>query len=54
VLDVEGAELDVLYATDFSRVSIDVIVVETIGFDAAQDARVVAYIVSRPRRSLRP
>ena len=44
VLDVEGAELEVLRATDFSRLSVDVIVVETIGFDRAQDARVVAYI----------
>ena len=44
VLDVEGAELEVLMATDFARLSVDVIVVETIGFAPEQDARVVAYI----------
>ena len=44
VLDVEGAELEVLRATDFSKVSFGVIVIETDGHVPEKDRKVVALL----------
>jgi FkbM family methyltransferase len=46
VLDVEGAELEVLRATDFSKVSFGVIVIETDGHVPAKDREVVELLES--------
>ena len=44
VLDVEGAELEVLRATDFSKVSFGAIVIETDGHAADKDREVVTLL----------
>jgi hypothetical protein len=46
VLDVEGAELRVLQSLDFSRLTVDVIVIEADGRDAAKDLAVVKLLVA--------
>ena len=45
-LDVEGAELAVLKALDFSQVTVDVIVAETSGDDPAKDEAVCAILAN--------
>lgn len=47
VLDVEGAELAVLKAIDFSRLSFDVLCVEADGMSPEKDAAVVDLLVSK-------
>lgn len=44
ILDVEGAEEEVLLGTDFNAVHIDAIVMENDGFDKAKDRRKVAIL----------
>ncbi len=44
VLDVEGAELEVLRAVDFAAVSFGAVVLETDGLDAAKDREAVAVL----------
>lgn len=44
VLDVEGAELQVLKAVNFKAITIDVIVIEADGFAPEKDANVIAYL----------
>jgi hypothetical protein len=44
VLDVEGAELEVLRATDFTKVSFGVIVIETDGHEPSKDQEVVSLL----------
>jgi hypothetical protein len=47
VLDVEGAELEVLQTVDFAKVSIDVITVEQDGGNKAKDEAVRALLLSK-------
>ena len=47
VLDVEGAELQVLQAVDFSSVTFDVIVIEADGSNSTKDAGVIAFLTQR-------
>jgi hypothetical protein len=47
VLDVEGAELEVLHATDFERVTFDVIAMETLGQDKEKDRASVSFLVNK-------
>jgi FkbM family methyltransferase len=44
VLDVEGAELEVLQATDFDRVTFDVIAMENLGLDMEKDFATVSFL----------
>jgi hypothetical protein len=44
VLDVEGAELEVLQATDFERVTFDVIAMENLGLDTEKDLATVSFL----------
>ena len=47
VLDVEGAELEVLQATDFERVTFDVIAMETLGMDEERDFAAISFLNSK-------
>jgi FkbM family methyltransferase len=47
VLDVEGAELEVLQATDFERVTFDVIAMENLGLDMEKDRVTVSFLVNK-------
>jgi len=54
VLDVEGAELEVLRAVDFAAVSFRAVAVETDGLDAAKDREAVAVLEAHGYVSIGP
>lgn len=47
VLDVEGAELEVLQATDFERVTFDVIAMENLGLNKEKDRATISFLETK-------